>query len=40
VRVGVGEHRHLVIHLIDQPAHVVAAEVIELLVAGQLVEVA
>jgi hypothetical protein len=40
MRVGVGEHRDLVVHLVDQAAHVSRVEVVELLVTGQLEEVA
>ncbi len=40
VRIARRDHRHLVVHLVDQPAHVARREVVELLVAGELVEVA
>ena len=40
VRIGRGDHRDLVIDLVDQPAHVLRGKAFELLIARQLVEVA
>ena len=40
LEVGVGDDEHLVVDLVDQPAHVMRGEEVELLVAGQVVEVA
>jgi hypothetical protein len=39
VRVGVGDDRHLMVHLVDQPAHVVRREVLDLRLRGELEEV-
>ena len=40
VRVAVGDHRDLVVHLIDEPAQVAVVEMVQLGIAGELVEVA
>ena len=40
MRIAVGDHRHLMVHLVDEPAHVVRGKVLELRVARRFVEVA